>query len=609
MKIIYTFLLAASVTAGLFAQSPEKMSYQSVIRNNSDELIISTTVGIQISILQGSSGGPSVYVETHTPTSNANGLISIEVGDGTLVSGIFANIDWSDGPYFIKTETDPTGGTNYTITGTSQLLSVPYALHSKNAENLTGTIIESDPVFTVSPANGITFPDISIWNTAYNWGNHASAGYLTGFTEIDPKIGINTSGFSPKWDGTAMVTGVIFQDASGKVGIGTIPNASAKVEVSSNSGGLLIPRMSTEERNNIASPATSLLIYNITTDCLEMYSANGLWVNIGCGCQLPGSFSSSAASNISGTSFSANWATSPGANSYFLDISTSNDFSSFAGIYNYNVGNVTTFNVTGLSCNTTYYYRLRANNSCGSTANSNTVTVTSGATVFNYTGGVQAWIVPAGVTSITIDASGASGGTGYNYYGPGGNGARVQTTIAVTPSETLYLYVGGSGGNGSVGTGAAGYNGGGAGGIGNGDGWVGSGGGGSSDIRRGGTELTNRVVVAGGGGGDSYNTNGGAGGYIGINANGGGIGGNGGTQSAGGAAGYSGCCSGELFSGGAGTYHIGGGGGGGFYGGGGGGSTGGGGGGSSTSQGTSTTYTDGYQNGNGQIIISCCPSI
>ncbi|MCL2289981.1 MAG: collagen-like protein, partial [Bacteroidetes bacterium] len=100
------------------------MSYQAVIRNSSDQLVKNQQVGMRISILKGST---EIYSETQTPTTNANGLVTIEIGGG---SG-FNTINWDDGIYFIKTETDPTGGTNYTITGTSQLLSVPYALFAK----------------------------------------------------------------------------------------------------------------------------------------------------------------------------------------------------------------------------------------------------------------------------------------------------------------------------------------------------------------------------------------------------------------------------------------------------------------------------------------------
>ena len=114
-------------------QVPEKMSYQAVVRNTTNNLVTNQPVGMQISILQGSATGTAVYVETQTPTSNANGLVSLEIGGGTVVSGNMATINWANGPYFIKTETDPTGGSSYTITGTSQLLSAPYALYAKTS--------------------------------------------------------------------------------------------------------------------------------------------------------------------------------------------------------------------------------------------------------------------------------------------------------------------------------------------------------------------------------------------------------------------------------------------------------------------------------------------
>ena len=114
------------------------MSYQAVVRDANNALIINQAVGMKIQILQGSVSGTTVYEETQTPTSNDNGLITLEIGTGTIVSGMFVSIDWSSGPYFIKTETDPTGATNYTISGTSQLMSVPYALYAKTSGNGAG---------------------------------------------------------------------------------------------------------------------------------------------------------------------------------------------------------------------------------------------------------------------------------------------------------------------------------------------------------------------------------------------------------------------------------------------------------------------------------------
>jgi len=141
MKKFLTFSTAVLLMASVFAQAPEKMSYQAVIRNSSEALVTNTTVGMQISILQGSASGTAVYVETQSPTTNANGLVNIELGGGTVVSGNFSTINWANGPYFVKTETDPdgaTGGIAYTITGTSQLLSVPYALYAANAGTAIG---------------------------------------------------------------------------------------------------------------------------------------------------------------------------------------------------------------------------------------------------------------------------------------------------------------------------------------------------------------------------------------------------------------------------------------------------------------------------------------
>jgi len=135
MKKLYTFLIAALIAVNIFAQAPNMLSYQAVIRNSSNQLVTGKTVGMRVSILQGSSTGTPVYIETQTPTTNSNGLITIRIGGGTVVSGDFAAINWAEQTYYLKTETDPNGGTNYTITGASQMLSVPYALYAKKAGN------------------------------------------------------------------------------------------------------------------------------------------------------------------------------------------------------------------------------------------------------------------------------------------------------------------------------------------------------------------------------------------------------------------------------------------------------------------------------------------
>ncbi len=169
MKKIITICAAILMTAIVFAQAPNKMSYQAVIRDNSNALVTNQIVGMQISILQGSANGTAVYAETQIPTTNTNGLVSIEIGGGTVVSGNFSAMDWANGPYFIKTETDPAGGTNYTITGTSQLLSVPYALFSGNG--ILGVSATGDSLL-LGNGNHIIIPGISAANTSGGSGTY-----------------------------------------------------------------------------------------------------------------------------------------------------------------------------------------------------------------------------------------------------------------------------------------------------------------------------------------------------------------------------------------------------------------------------------------------------
>jgi hypothetical protein len=199
MKRIFTVVAALLMTASVWAQAPGKMNYQAVVRDASNALVTSQGVGMQLSILQGSVTGTAVYVETQTPTTNINGLVSIKIGSGTVASGTFNTIDWSAGPYFIKTETDPTGGATYTITGTSQLMSVPYALHANLADSIVGgvSITETDPVFGASIANGITALDTANWNnqiidtdTQLDSTDIASLGYNAGgiTTEVDGSV-------------------------------------------------------------------------------------------------------------------------------------------------------------------------------------------------------------------------------------------------------------------------------------------------------------------------------------------------------------------------------------------------------------------------------------
>ena len=240
------------VSIQISAQSPNSMSYQAVIRNAANTLVENQSVGIQISILQGAVDGPSVFTETHMVSSNTNGLVSLGIGNGTLVSGNLSAIPWEDDTYFIKTETDPTGGSTYTITGVSQMLTVPYAMHAKTAVSLTGPLDETDPVFDNSAASGINAEDITNWDSKLEtevdptFQSSVAAGIDSGDitswdskleTEVDPTFqssvaaGID-SGDITSWDSKleTEVDPTFQSSAAAGIASGDIVNWDAKLE-------------------------------------------------------------------------------------------------------------------------------------------------------------------------------------------------------------------------------------------------------------------------------------------------------------------------------------------------------------------------------------------
>ena len=136
-RILLSLVAIATISLTSFGQAPEAFKYQAVIRDGSSLILTNQAVGMQLMIRQVSAGGPAVYTETFAITTNAYGLVNLEIGSGTPVSGDFTTIDWANGPYFIETAVDVTGGTSYAVMGTSQLMSVPYALYAKTSGSST----------------------------------------------------------------------------------------------------------------------------------------------------------------------------------------------------------------------------------------------------------------------------------------------------------------------------------------------------------------------------------------------------------------------------------------------------------------------------------------
>ena len=192
MKSVFTCLLQLLSIIVLMGQPIDRMSYQAVIRDQSQQLVGERSIGIRVSILQGSETGIVVFQETYNPnpTSNQNGLITLEIGDGVAITGKFEEIDWTVGPFFLKTEYDLDGGISYSIDGTMQILSVPYSLYAKKAgkvDHLQLGDIEGVDVLGAQPGQVLKWDgfewkpstDISNGGTADNWGSQ----YVE--TEID----------------------------------------------------------------------------------------------------------------------------------------------------------------------------------------------------------------------------------------------------------------------------------------------------------------------------------------------------------------------------------------------------------------------------------------
>ena len=219
IRSIILFSLFFSLSSS-FAQAPQKMSYQAIIRNAANTLVSNANIGMRISVLQGTATGTAVYVETQTTTTNINGLATLEIGVGTIVSGTFASIAWGTNTYFIKTETDPTGGTTYSIVGTSQFLSVPYALFAATSGSST---------------NNWTANGINIVNN--NTGN---VGIRTGATVPYSPLTLKTDGIGFTQEDTTEATKVGFYTTSTSAWLQTHSNTDLTFATNNNTTGQML---------------------------------------------------------------------------------------------------------------------------------------------------------------------------------------------------------------------------------------------------------------------------------------------------------------------------------------------------------------------------------
>ncbi|MCG3166742.1 MAG: hypothetical protein POELPBGB_02523 [Bacteroidia bacterium] len=198
--LAFTIIYCQLSIINSFAQSPEKINYQGVARDNSGNVLASDAIGLRITIRSGSGSGTIVYRETHSVTTNAFGLFNIQIGGGTIVSGTLSGIDWAANTYYVETEMDP-AGTSYTSLGAQQLVSVPYALYAKKAANVSGTT-NYIPKFT---PNGTTLGNSRIFDT----GNYTGIGTAFPVWDLDLH---NPTGSQTMFHITNTTTGIMEGD-------------------------------------------------------------------------------------------------------------------------------------------------------------------------------------------------------------------------------------------------------------------------------------------------------------------------------------------------------------------------------------------------------------
>jgi hypothetical protein len=196
------WLCFVAFTSNLVAQTPELINYQAIVRDVNNSVITNQSVSIKFVITEGLPNGLVIYEENQSATTNSHGLINIQIGSGLFIVGTLDAIDWSANSYYLTTSIDPTGAANYTLSGISELVSVPYALHAKTVDNADDA--DADPVneiqdlqlngnnlsITNNPA--ATAIDLSIIDTDTHLNENAvdayvaNNGYIT--TEIDGSI-------------------------------------------------------------------------------------------------------------------------------------------------------------------------------------------------------------------------------------------------------------------------------------------------------------------------------------------------------------------------------------------------------------------------------------
>ena len=266
-KLLPLLLVLLSTT--VFAQSPNAFNYQAVVRDASGNVLVNQPVGLRVAILQGTQNGSIVYQETFSPTTNGFGLANVVIGTGTVLNGSFSSINWGSGPYFIQVSVDPSGGTAYSVLGTSQLVSVPYALHAKNVPTSLSQLT-NDVGFVTTSNDADSNPTNEIQTLSLN-GSTLSISGANSVTLPTSGGGGNTLDMAYDQGGPGLGRSITVD--AGEVSISTATSNGIGLRVTNSNSGTAIIAGSTNASNtfstiqaqtNSSSAAASAIIGNTT---------------------------------------------------------------------------------------------------------------------------------------------------------------------------------------------------------------------------------------------------------------------------------------------------------------------------------------------------------
>jgi len=263
-KLSLSVIIAISLTIGIFAQIPQSFKYQAVVRDLSGNVITNQLVSVKVSLLIGTETGPVVYSEVHSSATNQFGTITLDIGNGTIESGVFSSIDWRLDNYFIKLEIDIAGGINFQFMGTSQLLSVPYALHTKTSEKFPTITSAIRDTMTVIP-EGACFYNAT--TKRLNFYNGVSWFELTGNCEPQPTTA-NAGSDQTDACTTTLLAGNTPQYGTGNWEI-----------VSGTDGSIAEPNNPTSQFNGLEGNSY-VLMWTITTACGFTYDEVNITIGV-----------------------------------------------------------------------------------------------------------------------------------------------------------------------------------------------------------------------------------------------------------------------------------------------------------------------------------------